>query len=232
MLSRNRLSLAIDIHSRSYNLLRWVADAIGKGFIPVTRAHQYANTGDAAFDWIDEHYMNLPVATRPDRRNLREFANFFGTYVTTSFDVVERPGTRRISSCGCYCPLCVQIVNAPILQPKKLTKGDRERALRLMADRVTALGREEGIAAQPEHVMAIVRGNETRRHAAYSAYGYWLIRRLEGDSAGKGILSLWREIAWNLTGSPINGFKLRYEDFVAAEASLVDALQTATGNGR
>ena len=34
MLSQDRLTLAIDIHSQSYKLLRWVADAIGKGFIP------------------------------------------------------------------------------------------------------------------------------------------------------------------------------------------------------
>jgi hypothetical protein len=191
-----------------------------------THAHQYAKSADAAFDWIDEHYMNLPAAARPDRRHLREFANFFGTYVTSSFDVIERPGTRRISSCGCYCPLCVQIVNAPILQPKKLTKGDKARALGLMADRVTALAFEEGIAAQPEHVTAVARGNETRRHAAYSAYGYWLIRRLEGESDGKAVLSLWREIAWSKTGSPIKGFKLRYEDFIDSEVSLVGALQT------
>jgi hypothetical protein len=227
MLSPDRLALAIDIHSRSYKLLRWVAAAVEKGFIVTTRAHQYANSADAAFDWIGEHYMNFPLETRPDRRHLREFANFFGTYVTSSFDVIERPGTRRISSCGCYCPLCVQIVNASILQPKKLTKRDKERALDLMADRVTALAREEGIAAQPEHVLAVVRGNETRRQAAYSAYGYWLIRRLEGDTDGKAVLSLWREIAWNRTGSPIQGFTLRYGDFIDAEASLVDALQTA-----
>jgi hypothetical protein len=231
MLSSDRLTLAIDIHSQSYKLLRWVADAVGKGFIPATRAHQYANTCDAAFDWIDEHYMNFPAAMRPDRRSLREFANFFGTYVTSSFDVIEQPGTRRVSECGCYCPLCVHIVNAPNLQPKKLAKRDKDRAIYLMANRVTALACEEGIEAQLQHVTAVVHGDETRRPSAYSTYGYWLIRRLEGDTDGKSILALWREIAWNRAGSPIKEFKLRYKDFIDAEESLVHALQTATVNG-
>ena len=232
MLSQDRLTLAIDIHlRRATQLLRWVADAIGKGFIPATRAHQYANMGDAAFDWIDEHYMNLPVAVRPDRRHIREFANFFGTYVTSSFDVIERPGMRRVSWCGCFCPFCSHIVSAPHLQPKKLAKRDKNRAIDLMADRLTALAREDGIVTQVEHVTTIVRNQETQRHAAYSAYGYWLIRRLEGDSDGKAILGLWREIAWNRSGSPINGFKLRYQDFIDAETALVDALQTALRHG-
>ncbi len=231
MLSPDRLTLAIDIHSRSYKLLRWVADAIGKGFIPVTRAHQYANSRDAALDWIEQHYWNFPAELRPDRLYLREFASFFATYVTSSFDVIERPGTRKVSSCGCYCPLCVQIVNAPFLQPKKLTKRDRERAIELMADRVTALAREEGIAADTQHVAAVVRGVQTRRQAAYSAYGHWLIERLDGHSAGRAVLSLWREIAWNSTGAPIAGFTLRYQDFIDAEDALLNALQAVINSG-
>jgi hypothetical protein len=231
MLSPARLTLAIDIHSQSYQLLRWVAEAVRKGFIPATHAHEYANACDAAFDWIDEHYLNFPPATRPDRRHLREFANFFGTYITSSFDIVEQPGTRLASRCGCYCPLCAHIVNAPNLQPKKLSKRDKDRAIDLMADRVAALACEEGIEVKAQHVTTVVQGDETRRPSAYSTYGYWLIRRLEGDTAGKSVLGLWREIAWNRTGSPIKGFKLRYKDFLDAEESLVDALQTAIAHG-
>ena len=85
-----------------------------------------------------------------------------------------------------------------------------------MADRVTALAREEEIAAQSHHVAGVVHGSETRRHAAYSAYGYWLIRRLEGDADGKAILVL-GEIAWSRAGSPVKGFKLRYQDFMGAK---------------
>ena len=103
--------------------------------------------------------------------------------------------------------------------------------MELMVDRVTALASEEGIAAQAEHITDVAHGDETRRNSAYSAYGYWLIRRLEGDTDGKSILALWREIAWNRTGSPIKSFELRYRDFIDAEESLVNALETALLNG-
>jgi hypothetical protein len=226
MLAADRLTLAIDIQSRSYELLRWVATAVRKGFIPATRAHQYANTCDAAFAWMQDHYLNFPQAMRPERRHLREFANFFGTYVTSSFDIVEQPGTRLDSRCGCYCPMCAHLVRAPHLRPKRLRKGDKERAGRLMVHRVTALAREEGIGVTDPAVIAIVQSDETRRPAAYSAYGHWLIRRLEGDTDGTAVLALWREIAWKRTGSPIKNFRLEYKDFVDAEELLADALRS------
>jgi len=72
----------------------------------------------------------------------------------------------------------------------------------------------------------IVQNDETWRSAGYSAYGHWLIRRLEGDTDGKAVLALWRQIAWKRTGSPIKDFQLRYEDFVDAEESLVAALRS------
>jgi len=227
MLAADRLALAIEIHSQSYQLLRWVAEAVRRGFIPATRAHEYANTSYAAFDWIKEHYLNFPQAMRPDRRHLREFANFFGTYLTSSFDILEQPGTRLDSRCGCYCPMCARLVNAPHLRPKKLKRSDKERAGQLMVHRVAALAREEGIAATDAAVVAIVRGDETRRPAAYSAYGHWLIRRLEGETDGTAVLALWREIAWKRTGSPIPNFRLGREDFIEAEKVLVGALRSA-----
>lgn len=100
-----------------------------------------------------------------------------------------------------------------------------------MADRVTALAREEGIAADTQHVAAVVRGVQTRRQAAYSAYGHWLIERLDGHSAGRAVLSLWREIAWNSTGAPIAGFTLRYQDFIDAEDALLNGLQAVINSG-
>ena len=170
--------------------------------------------------------MNFPSHARPDRRHLREFANFFGTYVATSFDVIEQPGTRRHSHCGCYCLYCSRIVNAPHLQPKKLSKRDKRRAVDLMVDRVNSLALEQGLALNSDIATKIVQDNATRRSAGYSAFGYWLIKRTEGITDGKSILALWREIAWSPAGSPIQGFKLRYKDFVDAEESLLAAVQS------
>jgi hypothetical protein len=123
--------------------------------------------------------------------------------------------------------MCARLVNAPHLRAKRPTRKDKARADRLMADRVCALAREEGIPVTEPPVVAVVGGPETRRSAAYSAYGYWLIRRLDGDTDGTAVLALWREIAWKPTGSPIRDFRLRYEDFRDAEELVADTLRTA-----
>jgi hypothetical protein len=95
----------------------------------------------------------------------------------------------------------------------------------MMIDRVATLAREEGIDVAVPAAAAIVRNEQTRRLAAYSAYGFWLIRRLDGQTAGTAVLALWREIAWKPTGSPIKGFKLQYDDVFRAEQSLAHALR-------
>jgi hypothetical protein len=59
--------------------------------------------------------------------------------------------------------------------------------------------------------------------ARYPAYGHWLLRP-DGDTNGTAVLALWREIAWERTGSPNKNFRLQYKDFVDAEESLGDAL--------
>ena len=226
MLPPDRLQLAIDIQSRSYKLLRWVAEGIGKGFITYSRAHEYADVGDSARDWVEEHYLNLPANARPERTQLRPFANFFATYVVSSFDIVEQPGMRRVDPCGCGCRFCSYMIEAPRLQTKKLTKRDKQRALGLMADRVQQLAIEAGIAATPELAERIATNEQTRTSAGYSAYGHWLIKRLDGLTDGKSILALWREIAWNKSGSPTSKFVLKYDDFVNAEMRILQALES------
>ena len=224
MLPANRLKLAIQIQSQSYRLLKWVAEAVGKGFIPVERVHRYANACDSAYAWIEEHYHNFPANLLVERQQLRQFANFFATYVTSSFDIVVQPGTKLVTQCGCYCSLCAYLLQAPHLRTKKLLSRDKKRANRLMEDRLIRLASEAGLP-ELKDVSRFVLGEATRRSAAYSTYGYWLIRRLAGDTDGPAVLSLWREIAWTRAGSPLPKFKLEFEDFVAAEELLLVAIQ-------
>jgi hypothetical protein len=227
MLPADRLKLAIDIHARSYRLLRWVAEGIDKGFITYSRAHEYADVGDSARDWVEEHYLNLPVDGRPERVHLREFANYFATYVVTSFDIVEQPGMRRVDPCGCGCRFCSYLIRAPRLQTKKLSKRDKERAIRLMADRVQQLALEEGLSVTREQAEKIAAIPQIRRSAGFSAYGHWLIKRLDGLTDGPAVLALWREIAWHRSGSPIARFVLKYEDFASAENDLIRAMSAS-----
>jgi hypothetical protein len=225
MLSRERLLLAIEIQSRSYKLLRWIGTKIEKGPIPISRAERHSDSPDAAIEWVANNYLLFPRELQPDQSHLREFACFFWTYVTSSFDVIAHPGTvLEPGDCGCMCPMCARIKHAPHLKAKKLTKADKRRAVDLMADRMAALANEEGVAVAPERCLEIATDPNTRRSAGFSTYGHWLINRLSGRTDGPAILALWREIAWDKQGSPIHGFVLRYEDFEGAERLLLRAL--------
>jgi hypothetical protein len=226
MLNADRLRLAIKIQGQSYQLLQWIGKAIEEGKVPVARAENHSNSPDAAFDWIEQSRYILPPKLRPAEAHTREFANFFWTYVTTSFDVVANPGKRlQPGDCGCMCPLCARITNAPHLQPKKLTKADKLRADELMVERASALANEEGLNARRERIWAIVHDVTTRRFAAFSTYGHWLIQRLAGQTDGAAVLALWREIAWSRAGSPIQGFSLQFDDFELAERALLEAFR-------
>jgi hypothetical protein len=181
MLNAERLLLAIKTHSKSYDLLRWIATAIDKGKLSVERAERHSDTPDAAFDWLERNKYFIPPKFLPDRAHFREFANFFWTYVTTSFDVIADPGTRlQPGDCGCTCPSCARITNAPHLQPKKLAKADKRRADELLVGRLAALAEEEGLSVAPERFVNILADLTTRRIAAFSTYGQWLINRLLG----------------------------------------------------
>ena len=54
MFNRAQLEEVVEISARAYRLLRWVSDAIERGFITFTRAHEYASDADAAAAWIAE----------------------------------------------------------------------------------------------------------------------------------------------------------------------------------
>jgi hypothetical protein len=231
MLPLDRLALAMTLQAQSYNLLRWVASAVGQGFISGRRAHEYANTAEAALEWIDEHYLNLPQDARPKKQQMREFASFFASYLTTSFDIVEQPGKRRETRCGCYCDMCSRLVNASHLRTKRVTGADKKRARVLKEDRVVALGQEVGIIVDARVATEIAQAELTSRAAALSAYGLSLVQRIEGYSDGTSILALWREFAWKPTGSPIPAFTLTISGFIEAESLIVSTLQARRKKG-
>src|SRR5688572_657794 len=103
MLPRDQIADAVEMQHRSYKLLLWLGRAIDCGVITFTRSHSDANAADNAYDWIQEHYDGVPEEFRPPRDRLRPFSNYFGSYVTTSFDLIDKPSTRLESSCGCFC---------------------------------------------------------------------------------------------------------------------------------
>lgn len=226
MLPRDQIEEAVDIQQRSYRLLRWMASAIDRGFIGFSRAHDYSTASDAARDWIREHFDNLPPDARPVPGRLQAFSNFFGSYVTTSFDLVEQPGRKLVSACGCYCPLCARLAQASHLRTKSLAKRDKVHAQRKCVDRVMMLAGEEQIPLEREQAEAITADAKLSRAAAYSAYGLSLLERVRGSDGGLHILALWRMLAWKPEGSPIKDFVLEADAICEAERRLVAGMRT------
>jgi hypothetical protein len=208
----------------------WISDAIDSGLVLTSRAAHHSSGAESATEWLRSNYDHIPEDLRPRKQAIHEFAAFFSTYLTSSFDVLEKPGSKGegpIPRFGCTCEVCARIINAPHLQAKKLYARDKRRADILMIERLRQLATENGLEIEEQPATQIVRDQQLRRSAAYLAYGHWLILRLTGESDGPAVLALWRLIAWDPRGGMRREFTLKLDDFKFAEKSVLSAIQDA-----
>jgi hypothetical protein len=219
MLNREEVHRAVDLHRRSYNLLRWLTTAVSKGVIRFDRAHDYLDEGEAAKEWIERHYLNLPPDCRPETEDLQPFAKFFATYLTTSFDLVKQPKQRLYSECGCGCPMCSYLVAAPHLQPKKVYRRDKARARKMKIDALRELAFKCDTRLDQQQAEALIDSPDSAMDASLIAYGQQLVARTRGTSEGPAVLALWREIAWDTT-APKKNFQLDAKNILRAQESL------------
>lgn len=221
-LDYQQLQRAINIRDRSYELLLWLTEEVGKGTIPLSRVANHSGGPAAVTDWLRTFGFVIPVRLRPAEAEMEAFAAFFSTYLTSSFDVVSKPGTRGEGPIsGCACEICARIVSAPHLQAKKLTRADKQRADFLMIESLAALASEHQLVLDEDFAEKTVLAPATRRACAYLSYGDWLIRRLAGESDGPAVLALWRLVAWDTRGGQRRGFELKLADFRLAETKLL-----------
>lgn len=225
-----RLSKAISTRDLSYKLLMWIGDAIDKGLIQPSKVAHQTGGPDAATDWLRSNYYQIPEHLRPAEDDIAEFSAFFSTYLTSSFDVVEKPGTKGEGPTPtiCRCELCMRIVNAPHLRAKKLYASDKRRAKFLMTERMLELATENQLVISHDRAAELISDKTVQRDAAFVAYGHWLIMRLSGQSDGPAILALWRLIAWDPRGGIRRGFTLNLGDFKVAERKLLATIRIAT----
>ena len=225
LLDPTQLDVAIEMHAKSYALLKWLGEAVSSGLLTFNAAHQYTTLPLAARDWIDKHYWNIPQYARVDRQELVPFANFFSTYLENSFELVSLPGKIRYSpDAHCFCPMCSWMIDAPHLKTKSLSPSDKKSAARMQINAVMQLGIDIGHLVADFQAEAIVYDPLTAEAAALLTYGHDLIQRLDAIANGPAVLALWRRFAWTRTGSPKPKFQLSSRMILDAESQLCSLL--------
>ena len=230
MLDRGEIEEAVEIQNRAYGLIRWVGDAIERGFITFTSAHEYASDAEAAAAWVAEHYQNVPHHCRPPAKSgpsLERFASYFASYLNTSFELVAEPGLETRSRCGCRCWCCTYLAAAPHLRTRKITHRDKKRASRLKNAHLRQLALDHNILAPDAAIRSIVESDESSEHVALFTYAKELLARCSGRESSPASLALWRQFAWAKEGSPKPDFVLTSDLILEAEAKLLTALERA-----
>jgi hypothetical protein len=222
MLDPNEIKKAVLIHEKSYQLLLWMQEGIKKGFISFESAKQYTRFSDRTYDWLQLHYIDLPKNCRPEKSDLRLLANYFSSYLNSSFELVESPGRRKRSHDNCFCQVCHYWEDMPHLKTKKLTVKDKNKAYKLMQYTLDlyALENEVELTAEKKESITV----EFREWLALCTYAQELLKRVEGRESSAASLALWRSFAWNQEGSPKHSFELTSDLIMTAEKVIVSAI--------
>lgn len=225
LLDADQLALAVELQRRSYNLLRWMADGVTRGFIRFDTAHDYVTLPEAAQRWILKHYNDIPPRARPAQEDLERFSLLFTTYLQNSFNLVRDPGKQLYSpDAHCFCSMCSWLVDAPQLKAKKPTAKDRRRAIKKMHDAVASAALAAEVPLVDEEIDEIAKDSALSEPMAMVAYAHDLLQRMKGVAMGPAALVLWRTFAWNRQGSPKKGFELSAERILQSERVLLDRI--------
>jgi hypothetical protein len=226
MFDVDQLRRTIDLQEKSYKLLLWVNENLKKGTLDFGVAHEAMSGSQAAAEWIRRHWANLPVLVRPDDDQLPEFAPLFSSYLTTSFELRDEPGTRLESPCGCYCSFCSYLVSADHLKVRKLTKKAQKESVALKRLYLKTLCDELGLSLSASVTESAMDDPELSNLISLASYAHELIRRTKFASQGEGVLVLWREIAWERgpqKGKPGHSFQRPKKGFHLSAEKIVDA---------
>jgi hypothetical protein len=225
MFDADELRRVTGLQQRSYELLRWVNDALRAGTLSFKAVHEATTLSEAAADWLERNRANLPPNLRPAEEDRDAFANLFVSYVTTSFHLRENPGLVSVAPRGhCYCPFCSYLARANYLAVRVPDKKAAARARELKELYLSGLAQELGVPLSSAERDAPITDPALAEAVSYATYGKELVRRSQFASQGEGILVLWREIAWE-KGKLKKGFTLSAERILASENALTKYLQ-------
>jgi hypothetical protein len=228
MLIREEVERAVRLQACGYQLLQWLEQAFNDGFIRPEAAANYATSEDAAYAWLDKHYLNLPARARPERADLRAFGNFFSTYLECTFDLDEKPGQRLYSpDAHCFCCMCSWMIQRPHLQPKKVRTTDKKVAERMKRNFLRRLAEARGISVTDERLDHMLEDPNLRDSIGLCAYAADLLQRMKGIAFGAASLALWRSFAWTPQGSPKKNFVLTADAIMIAQDRLAERLSSS-----
>ena len=220
------LERALDLQQKGYQLILWLGSLADGAKVAFDQVHEAATMSEAARRWLERHRTTLPERCRTTPAEGEAFANVVASFLSSSFDLVENPGTRRVSECGCRCDWCSYAVAASHLRTKKVSKRDKARARRLQADLLRERALKSGRSLSDDQALRIVDDEQLGEAAAIVTYAHELIRRMKGLYEGPAVLALWRRFAWTREGSPRKDFRLTIDAVRKAEARVEQALQT------
>jgi hypothetical protein len=227
MLTFSDVDRAARLQRKAYALLVWFQRHLDRALFPTHEAHAAMGTQRVARMWIEQNLDPLPPEARPTSGDLELLANMFASYLTTSFDVVDRPGYRLETTTGCLCDVCAYMAQCSHLQPKRLTSGDKAHAQRLKVEALTDLAAAKGHLLSRAQAIEVLATPDVSTNAALVAYAKQLILRLTGDPGDPAVVALWREFAWTREGAPKRGFTLEPADIIDAQSALLAALGDA-----
>jgi hypothetical protein len=230
MFSSGEVEKVVALQQKSYNLLRWVGDALRGGTLRFGAVHDGLGFAQAAREWLERSWDGLPADARPAREDLDAFAHLFASYLQTSYELVESPGRRLVSPSGCYCRFCAYLVSASHLRVRTPDRKAKEKARQMKEMYLAALATEAGDPSPYAAAERLLTDPSLAEDIAWAAYARELLRRSEFASQGEGVLVLWREIAWDLrSGRLKKNFEPSAERILRAEAAILSRLKEGSG---
>jgi len=224
MFEYENLSRIIELQQKSYALLKWVNDGLKRNVLSFKYMHEAMDTSNAAKEWIGRHLNNIPLDIRPEKENLSEFSHLFASYLTTSFELIDKPRKHLASSCECYCTMCSYLVSSSHLKTKKITDKTRKSAYKLKKLYLNSLASENELALIDREITELLICKGISKSISLATYANELIRRSKYASQGEGILLLWREIAWN-NGKPNIKYRLNVQSILDAQRDILGRMK-------
>lgn len=208
-------AFVVPLQAKAYRLLIWTREAVDKGWVAPEAVHKSIQLPDVVEAWLLEQGRHIPLDACPDCTNPVErkaFVHLFSAFLQTSFDVNPSPGEHLYSpDAHCFCPVCSWMVPTTHLKPKKPTRHDKRKAVRLKADTLRRFVQDAGAAIDGEGFESLLGDPDLAGDIAVVAYVNELVARSKGCIAGAAALVLWRDFAWEKTGCPKKSFLFSME---------------------